>query len=346
MKFWLHGFPIPTRSAPLARRAEGWGYEGILLADSQLLVGDPYSELALCAASTTTLRLGVGVTNPITRDPSVTASAILTVHEESAGRAILGFGRGDSALKLIGKNPASVSETTRAIGSLKTYLGSDPSDPARGGMPPWASRDLDPVAIDVAATGPRMIGLAATSGDRVTFNMGAHVESLRWAIETAREARRAAGLDPHGVPFGAYVDVHCSDDLDAAVGFVRGSVSIFANFLAEGAAAGTVVPDDDRSELTAVSRSYDEAAHGDSSAPQAVILSSAFVQRFALVGSPEQLIERIRQLESLGLDHLVLVPASRGASEVAIEDSNELIAAQVLPEFARTPTAPRTTPAS
>ena len=78
-EIWLHGFPIPYRTVALAVQAERWGFDGLLLADSENLVGDPYVELALAAQATERLRLGPAVTNPLTRHPAVTASAIATL---------------------------------------------------------------------------------------------------------------------------------------------------------------------------------------------------------------------------------------------------------------------------
>src|SRR5215210_85868 len=108
-EIWLHGFPIPHRTVALAVQAERWGFDELLLTDSESLVGDPYVELALAAQATERLRLGPAVTNPLTRHPAVTASAIATLQVESEGRAVLVFGRGDSAVLQLGLRPARTS---------------------------------------------------------------------------------------------------------------------------------------------------------------------------------------------------------------------------------------------
>src|SRR5665809_145521 len=78
-EIWRHAFPVAGRTAALAERIEALGFDGLLLADSQNLEGDVYVELALAAGATERIRLGVGVTNPLTRHAAVTASAIATV---------------------------------------------------------------------------------------------------------------------------------------------------------------------------------------------------------------------------------------------------------------------------
>ena len=89
-EFWQIRFPIPGMTQALAREAEENGWDGLVFADTQNLSGDPYTGLSLAAKATERLKLGTGVTNPVTRHPAVTASAIMTVQVESDGRAELG----------------------------------------------------------------------------------------------------------------------------------------------------------------------------------------------------------------------------------------------------------------
>src|ERR1051325_10090329 len=105
---WTAGANAPATVTGQARRAEEDGWDGLGLVDSQNLAGDPYAGLTLAATVTTTLKLATAVTNPMTRRPAVTAAAIAGVQAESDGRAVLGIGRGDSALAHIGLAPAPV----------------------------------------------------------------------------------------------------------------------------------------------------------------------------------------------------------------------------------------------
>ena len=109
---WLHAFSLPGRVAPLARKAEEWGYTGLVIADSQNLTADIWVELALAGAATSRLRLGPGVTNPITRHIAVSASAAATLQAETDGRVMLGFAQGDSALTQIGSQRLPVAESS------------------------------------------------------------------------------------------------------------------------------------------------------------------------------------------------------------------------------------------
>src|SRR5437016_4432410 len=97
------------RHLALTRQAETAGFDYGWLFDSHVLWREPYPLLTLMAEATTTLRLGTCVTNPATREPTVTASLLATLNELSGGRMELGIGRGDSARRVLGKPPTSMA---------------------------------------------------------------------------------------------------------------------------------------------------------------------------------------------------------------------------------------------
>src|SRR4029453_18819863 len=107
-EYWMLTWPIAGRTAQVAKLCEATGWDGLLVTDTQCLAAEAVVQMSLCAAATQRIKLGTGVTNPITRDPAVLASAFNTLQQESGGRMTLGIGRGDSSLAHIGKAPASV----------------------------------------------------------------------------------------------------------------------------------------------------------------------------------------------------------------------------------------------
>src|SRR5260370_1314985 len=98
LEFWRVGQTTPRAIKDDARRLEQSGWDGMVVADSQCVIGDSYVALAIAAQATSRIKIGVGVTNPVTRHPAVTAAAIAGIQELSGGRAVLGIGRGDSSL--------------------------------------------------------------------------------------------------------------------------------------------------------------------------------------------------------------------------------------------------------
>ncbi len=141
------------------------------------------------------------MTNPYTRHPAATASSIASVQAVSGGRAVLGIGRGDSALAHLGLSPAPLGHFTRYVEKLQGYLRGDDVpferddtvasvDDLELGDQPTASRlhwihGMPKVPLDVAATGPKVIALAAVHAERITFALGADVDRLTWGIGVA-----------------------------------------------------------------------------------------------------------------------------------------------------------------
>src|SRR5919107_3042080 len=103
------------RTIALTRQAEAAGFSHGWLFDSHVLWKDPYPLLTIMALNSQRLRLGTCVTNPATREPSVTASSLATLNELSGGRMDLGIGRGDSARRVLGKPPITMANTEEAI---------------------------------------------------------------------------------------------------------------------------------------------------------------------------------------------------------------------------------------
>ena len=122
MEFWHFGVPSIGAVEALAQKCEQLGFDGLTLTDSQNLSNETYITLALAARATSTLMIGPGVTNPLTRHAALTASAIATLQEVSEGRAMLGIGRGDSSLFNIGHKPVSPSVFQEYIETLQIYL--------------------------------------------------------------------------------------------------------------------------------------------------------------------------------------------------------------------------------
>lgn len=355
MQLWITGVASARGAARTAREIEAAGWDGMLVVDSQNLSGDPYVSLALAATVTTRIGLGTGVTNSVTRHAAATATSIASVDRISNGRAVLGIGRGDSALAHLGRAPARLSQFERYLRQLQTYLRGEavsfddidiPPEvaPPLSGLhlhdaPPssrigWIADGLKggrKVPVEVAASGPKVIAMAALHAERIMFTLGADVERLAWGIELAQKTRRDAGLDPDGIAFGAYVNLGCHGNVDAARGLVRGGLTTFARFsVMHGKASGPVLSGD-RDVLEKLRSNYDMKAHTRGDSRQAGTLTDDFVDRFAIVGSPERCIVRLRSLKALGLDKVAISGGTRGASAEDAAVSKQLVAEQVLP---------------
>jgi 5,10-methylenetetrahydromethanopterin reductase len=356
VQLWMTTVAGARGAARTAHEIEAAGWDGMLVVDSQNLSGDPYVALAMAATATTRLGLGTGVTNSVTRHAAVTAAAITSVNRVSNGRAALGIGRGDSALAHLGRAPARLAQFERYLRQLRAYLRGDAVEFADIDIPPdvappmsglhlhdappsshigWIaegrSRGAAAVPVEVAASGPKVIEMAAVHSNRVMFTLGADIERLAWGIGVARQARKAVGLDPDGVAIGAYVNMGCHSDIEAARSLVRGGLTTFARFSVMHGKANGPVSAADRSVLEALRDSYDMTAHTRGDSRQAGTLTDDFIDRFAIVGPPDRCVERLRALAKLGLDKVAISGASRGAAAEDIAKGRGLVNAEVLP---------------
>ena len=327
MEFWTPTFATPAVSADFGRRAEAAGWDGMLVVDSQNLWGDPYVCLALAGAATETLGLATSVTNPVTRYPAATASSALSVQASSGGRMVLGIGRGDSALAHLGRAPARLGWFERYLGQLQDYLRGVPVSfealeiPDRAAPPastlglagePESSaiRWLDEgpkVPVEVAATGRRVIGIAARHADRILFALGAEPKRVSWGIETARRAAEAAGRDSDALRYGAFVNLVCHDDPAVGRGLSRPGTSVFARFsgmydeIAGPADAGQAAVFRDLHDQ------YDMNHHAKADGPQTRVLTDEFIDGYGIVGGPDHCVARLEELVDLGIEKFAVM---------------------------------------
>jgi len=202
-------FPASTTQYEPIVLAESLGYTHAWLDDSQMLFSDPYISLALAAERTSSIRLGVGVTNPSTRTPAVTANAIATVNRLAPGRVTLGIGTGNTALRAMGLPAARIAELATHIDVVRGLLmGAGARHTVKG-----AERDIffispeqgwidisTPIPIWVAGSGPRVLRLAGERGDGVILFGTVDPELLQSAISHVRRGAVLAGRRMEDIP--------------------------------------------------------------------------------------------------------------------------------------------------
>ncbi len=361
VQLWCASAGIPGYTVRVAQRAEADGWDGFGLVDSQNLAGDPYVELAIAAGVTSRLLLATAVTNPFTRHPAAAATAIATVHAESHGRAVMGIGRGDSALAHIGLAPAPVARFEQYLEDVQAYLAgrevpfdapvATPVDRYGGetrGMASSADLDLAggptssrlhwiagsklaKVPVDVAASGPKVIALAARIAERVTFAVGADPKRVAWAIGVARAAREAAQLDVPGLGLGVYVPVFVHEDRVAARAMISGGVASYARFSVMHGTVNGPADNEAREVLGAVHDAYDMDHHFQHGSPQSTVLTDDVIDQFGIAGPAEYCIERLSQLLALGIDKVFVLGAGFNLERNAARASHAAFVERVLP---------------
>ena len=333
MELWSSRTPETGTIERQAERAEEQGWTGVTFTDSQNLVGDPFVAAALGSRVTERLRFATGVSNLATRHPAALAGTAMTVNEESGGRFTLGVGRGDTALFHLGRQPMPVAPFAERLRQVQGYLRGEVVD--LDGHPSemkWLPRTRQPkVTLDVAASGPRMLRLAGQVADQVSLAVGADAERVAWAIAEVRAGERDAGRGEGDVRIGAYVNVGCHPDQDVARRLIAGIVAAFTHFSAMPGSTGAGLRDEDRAVAAEVGNRYDSNVHLQNAAEHTGALQPDFVDRFAVVGPPENCIARLQELAELGVERFVLTGPAFGADRDDARLANRLVATEVLP---------------
>src|SRR5499433_2094035 len=182
-------------------RAEALGWDAALQPDSQLRRRDTYVLLAAAAHATTRIVLGPLLANPVNRHPTVAASSIATIDELAPGRTLLGWGVGDTAVRLAGLKPARMAELEASTRLMRALLDGKAVDV--GAREPARLPHHRPVPIWIAAGGPRTLRMAGGVADGVFIRVGTHPANITKSIEEIRAGAVAAGRDPAKVGLGA-----------------------------------------------------------------------------------------------------------------------------------------------
>lgn len=325
-----------------ARRYEDAGLDGLLFFDTQNLAPEVYVSLTAVAKETSILKLGTGVTNPRTRHAAVTASAFATLQAVSGGRAQLGLGRGDSALAHIGYTPSRVPGFEKYLSDLTAYLRGEevpfPEDSnihkLELGDHPETSQiswleGLPPIPINVAATGPKVIQIAATKADRIDFMLSASAERVRWGMDIAKEARAAAGLG--NVAASAYINMIVHDDAEQAWQLAAGAITSQARFAAMHGKIHGPVSKQAEETLKGIHSSYNMKQHGQHDPG---LVTSEFAHEFGIYGPPGYCVDRLNELVELGIDRFILTGGPELAHpEPFVVDMARRFTEEVLPKF-------------
>jgi len=267
--------------------AEGVGRVWVI--DSQLAMKDVYAGLLVAALNTTRVGLGTGVTNAVTRHPTVTANAIAAIAEISHGRAILGLGAGDSALYGIGLKPQKVAEVEEAIGFFRSHVDRT-------------------VPIYLAVSQQRMCELAGRLTDGAIVMGPAQPDMVRRQVGWIEAGLNMAGRGR------ADFDVALMATMSTQVDDVRSWASTQARLLTH----FKELPESlvrFRDEISRSADSYDYTEHLSTRAEHSSAVSDDLARVLAVVGTPDECAARLRGLTSIGVDSLILPLAGRNRAE-------------------------------
>jgi probable F420-dependent oxidoreductase len=318
--------PPHTRFVELMRLAEEHGFEYGWTYDSHILWHDAYPLLTLLAVNTERLKFGHCVTNPGTREPTVTASAYATLHAISDGRMVLGIGRGDSARRVIGYQPVKMAEFEAACRMMKDLMNGRPVE--------WNGKELQlewaqgrpEIPMYIAAYGPRALGVAGRIGDGVIIQLADPI-IIQWIMEQARAAAEEAGRDPDALKCLVCAPSIVSDDIAGARDAVRWFPAMVSNHvmdLIERYGEDSEIPKD-LTEYVKARKFYDYKDHSREGAAHGEFVTDEICDRFSVIGSIEQVREKLRELDSIGVDHFNIYLMTHGQEDTLASYGREII---------------------
>ena len=349
-EYWRMGAtPVPaTEIAGFARRFEEWGWDGMAIGEAHGLLPDPYVVLSQAAAATTTIKVGTAVAVPL-RAPMLAAGAMATLQALSGGRAAFSLGRGDGAMKVLKRGPLRVAEFDAYVHDVQAYLHREEVD--LDGVETSMSRidDFDPSLalppppLNIAATGPKTIEVAARWADGVSFSVGADLERLRSSIALAYEACERVGRDPATLALGCYVQVAVDEGGDrGAREAIRGLVVTHARFSGFEAKPIEGVESDDheryRNAVETMEAVYRDTRGGverpEGSRPGEFEFypqtagADELIDAFAIAGPAQYCAERLAEIAALGFGRVYI--GTRAVGVDLDEENTERIGREVL----------------
>lgn len=317
------------RIVALTRQAEASGFEYGWIFDSHVLWLEPYPMLTLMATNTKNMRLGTCVTNPATRDITVTSSLFATLNLISGGRMQLGIGRGDSSRRVLGKKPVTAAQLEDAVKAFRNLTaGAGTEYQGQTARLTWATGGIPPVWV--AGYGPKVLDLAGRIADGVILQF-ADPDLIEWCVSFVKKGAEAAGRDPRTIEIMAAAPVWISDDVKVGREHVRWFPALVSNHVVD--LVSRYKPEELPPALTSYIRDrgdYDYLHHCKVDSTNRNFVSDEVTDRFCLLGPAEAHIEKIRALVRAGVTQFNIYLMCGDE-----EDTLEKYKKEVMPAFPR-----------
>lgn len=299
----------PERTVALAGLAEDAGFDYGWFYDSHVLWKDPYPQMTQLLENTDRMKTGTLVTNPKVRDVSVTASSFAGLNQLSGGRAELGIGRGDSSLRMLGEQPVPWHEFEEQVDYIRELHRGEAIDHPNTGREielTWTDTEL---VTWVAAYGPRMLEVAGRIADGVILQIS-DPYLVGWFVDQVRAGARKHGRDPDEIRVMSCAPVWLSDDKEEARDRLRWFLAMVGNHVADLVDEhhkGDQLPE----ELTnyiegrkgeGAEGGYDYTEHAEQDADHLEWIPDPMIDRFCVLGTPEDHVAKLEELEDRGVD--------------------------------------------
>jgi probable F420-dependent oxidoreductase len=299
--------PPASRTIHLAKLAEQYGFSHVWTFDSHLLWQEPYVIYSQILAETRRVKVGPFVTNPATRDWTVTASVFATLNEMYGNRTVVGIGRGDSAVRVTNGKPTTLAELRESIHVIRE-LGNSREVEYNGSMLrfPWSQGSE--LEVWVAAYGPLALKLTGEVGDGFILQL-ADVDIAKWMIKTVRDSAEKAGRNPDDITFCMAAPMYIGDSSNKKeLAHMRDQCRWFGGMVGNHVADIVAKYGDDGTVPKALTdyikgrEGYDYNEHGKAGNTHTDFVPDEIVDRFCVIGTAEEHIQKLQELKALGMD--------------------------------------------
>jgi probable F420-dependent oxidoreductase len=302
----LQTTPPSARVIDLAKKAESYGFAYVWAFDSHILWQEPFPIFAQILAETRNVIVGPMVTNPATRDWTVTASLFATLNEMFGNRTVIGIGRGDSAVRVTNGKPTTLATLRESIHVIRELAnGRSVSYKDSELRLPWAGKSR--AEVWVAAYGPKALALTGEVGDGFILQL-ADPSITEWTIKAVRDAAAAAGRDPKSVKICVAAPAYVTDGTEAGLahgleqcrwfgGMVGNHVADIVERYGDSAPVPKALTDYIKGR-----KGYDYNEHGKAGNSHTNFVPDEIIDRFCIVGPVEAHVKRLNELRDMGVD--------------------------------------------
>ena len=319
--------------------AENLGYHSVWVTDSQMLFSDCYAVLALAAKQTRTLHIGPGTAICGSRIPPVQVAAMATLNRMAPGRVRLGIATGNTAMRTMGQRPMRMKDYADYLRVLRALLRGDTVDythagrsrPVRMLMHDSEYMNLEPrIPLYVSGFGPRAMALAGEFGDGLVFAIPPRGIAPAEAMAHVRQGAARTGRSVDGFLNCALTNIVLlrpgeAVDSDRIVRMIGPNVMASVYYFYDEVHEKGIEPPE---FLKPIWKRYCDLV--DETPPQyrhfrthefhytrmhpgeAALITEDLIRATCLVGTPDALVDQIRDLEAAGLQELMF---ATGVSE-------------------------------
>lgn len=311
----LQTTPPSSRVVDLAKKAEMFGFSHVWTFDSHILWQEPYVIYSQILAETRNVIVGPMVTNPATRDWTVTASTYATLNEMYGNRTVCGIGRGDSAVRVTNGKPTTLATLRESVHVIRE-LGCGRAVDYNGSSIrfPWASKSE--LEVWVAAYGPKALALTGEVADGFILQL-ADLSIAEWTIKAVRDAAKAAGRDPMSIKICVAAPAYVGDDIPYMReqtrwfgGMVGNHVADIVERYGENSSVPKALTDYIKNR-----QGYDYNEHGRAGNSHTTFVPDEIIDRFCILGNANEHIRRLTELKELGVDQFAVYLQHDGKEE-------------------------------